>query len=56
MPRTSLRSLGGVYVMSADHKIVCQNTLEDRLAVAYEQNTPLLREKIFGKSGGMLRT
>ena len=50
-----VRSLGGVHVLSGDLKIKVSNSLEDRLQVAYEGNIPALREKIFGKSGGMLR-
>ena len=53
--RVLVCSLGGVCVLSSDLKIKVSNTLEDRLMVAYDINTPQLREKIFGKSGGMLR-
>ena len=47
---------GGVVVATADGTIKVSNTLEDRLRVAYDLNVPDLRIKIFGKSGGHLRT
>jgi V-type H+-transporting ATPase subunit E len=47
--------LGGVVVATADGSLTVCNTLEERLHVAYEQNVPQLRIKIFGKSGGHLR-
>ena len=36
-PARSPRSTGGVVVASADGRIVCSNTLEDRLRIAYAQ-------------------
>jgi len=48
--------LGGVVVGTVDGKIKVSNTLEERLHVAYQANAPSLRLKIFGASGGHLRT
>jgi V-type H+-transporting ATPase subunit E len=39
---------GGVHVISVDGKIVCNNSLDDRLKVAFERNTPEIRKTIFG--------
>lgn len=41
---------GGVVVTSADGRIVCSNTLDDRLRIAYSSNLPALREILFGNS------
>ena len=43
-----LRSVGGVVLTNADGSIVCSNTLDDRLSIAYSQNLPKIREKLFG--------
>ncbi|KAK9863348.1 hypothetical protein WJX84_008978, partial [Apatococcus fuscideae] len=39
---------GGVAVTSADGNIVCSNTLDDRLRIAYSQNLPTIRATLFG--------
>lgn len=39
---------GGVVVTSGDGKIVCSNTLDDRLRIAYSQNLPEVRAMLFG--------
>ncbi|KAI3425324.1 hypothetical protein D9Q98_009088 [Chlorella vulgaris] len=39
---------GGVVVTSADSKIVCSNTLDDRLRITYQSNLPHLRALLFG--------
>lgn len=39
---------GGVVVTSADGRVVCSNTLDDRLRIAYTTNLPLIRSKLFG--------
>ncbi|KAL4419923.1 hypothetical protein ABPG75_007021 [Micractinium tetrahymenae] len=39
---------GGVVVTSADGKIVCSNTLDDRLRITYSQNLPDIRTVLFG--------
>ncbi|KAL3147417.1 hypothetical protein ABBQ38_014481 [Trebouxia sp. C0009 RCD-2024] len=39
---------GGVVVSSADGKIVCANTLDERLKIAYAQNLPMIRGEFFG--------
>lgn len=40
--------IGGVHVISMDGKITCNNSLDDRLKVAFERNLPELREAVFG--------
>ena len=39
---------GGLIVTSADGRIVCSNTLDARLAIAYSANLPSIREMLFG--------
>lgn len=39
---------GGVVVTSADGRIVCANTLDERLKITYSQNLPALRQVLFG--------
>lgn len=39
---------GGVHVISVDGKIVCNNSLDDRLQVAFERGAPEIRRAIFG--------
>lgn len=39
---------GGVVVSSADGKIVCSNTLDDRLRITYQGNQPQIRTLLFG--------
>ncbi len=53
-PSSCLRSCGGVVVTSADGKIVCSNTLDDRLRITYGSNLPAIRALLFGAppSGG----
>lgn len=41
---------GGLVVTSADGRIVCSNTLNDRLNIAYSTNLPALREILFGNA------
>ena len=41
-------SCGGVVVSSADGKIVCSNTIDERLKIAYAQNLPMIRGEFFG--------
>ncbi|KAK9829507.1 hypothetical protein WJX72_006258 [[Myrmecia] bisecta] len=40
---------GGVSVASGDGKIICANTLDERLRIAYEQNLPAIRATLFGE-------
>mmetsp|Transcript_30584 Transcript_30584/g.76040 ORF Transcript_30584/g.76040 Transcript_30584/m.76040 type:complete len:229 (-) Transcript_30584:210-896(-) len=40
--------VGGVHVISMDGKIICNNSLDDRLKVAFERNGPEIRTMIFG--------
>ncbi len=35
-------------VTSGDGKIVCSNTLDDRLRITYSQNLPTVRSTLFG--------
>lgn len=39
---------GGVVVASGDGKIVCSNTIDERLRIAYAQNLPMIRGEFFG--------
>ena len=39
---------GGVHVICVDGKIVCNNSLDDRLQVAFERGAPEIRRAIFG--------
>ena len=42
-------SVGGVVGASMDGKIVCANTLDERLAVAHDTNLPVIRKRLFGE-------
>ena len=41
---------GGVSVASANGKIVVNNTLDDRLRIAFSANLPQFRQVLFGNS------
>jgi len=41
---------GGIMLSIADGKIVCSNTLDARLALAFEQQLPVIRTTLFGRS------
>ena len=41
-------STGGVVLTNRDGTIVCSNTLDDRLKIAYAQNLPEIRAALFG--------
>jgi len=41
---------GGVLLSSNAGRIICSNTLDARLAMAYEQQLPAIREILFGKT------
>lgn len=41
---------GGISVASANGKIVCSNTLDDRLRIAFAANLPEFRAALFGKA------
>ena len=43
-----LCSCGGVVVSSKDGRIVCANTIDERLKIAYGQNLPMIRGTFFG--------
>ncbi len=43
-----LCSTGGVVVSSASGLIVCSNTLDERLRIAYTQTLPDIRTSLFG--------
>jgi V-type H+-transporting ATPase subunit E len=43
-----LCSSGGLVLTSADGRIVCRNTLDHRVHIAYEANLPDIRAKLFG--------
>ncbi len=40
-------STGGVVVQSSDGRITVSNTLDDRLKIAYQDNLPVIRAKLF---------
>ena len=41
-------SNGGAVLVSADGRIVCSNTLDDRLKISYSANLPEIRTRLFG--------
>mmetsp|Transcript_9058 Transcript_9058/g.12450 ORF Transcript_9058/g.12450 Transcript_9058/m.12450 type:complete len:240 (+) Transcript_9058:110-829(+) len=41
---------GGIILSTNEGRIICSNTLDARLQMAYEQNLPLIRNTVFGKS------
>jgi len=41
---------GGVILSALDGKIICKNTLDARLGLAFEQRLPEVRIKLFGRS------
>jgi len=41
---------GGVLLSSNQGKIICSNTLDDRLQMSFEQQLPQIREILYGKS------
>jgi len=41
---------GGVILSALDGKIICKNTLDARLALAFEQRLPEIRIQLFGRS------
>lgn len=47
-PCLPARSNGGISLISSDGRIVCSNTLDDRLNIAYHANLPEIRSKLFG--------
>lgn len=44
---------GGVVLTSADGRIVCSNTLDDRVAISYEANLPTIRAALFGTTAAV---
>lgn len=40
-------SCGGLVLTSADGRIVLSNTLDDRLRIAFQDNLPAIRKKLF---------
>jgi V-type H+-transporting ATPase subunit E len=43
---------GGIMLSTAEGKIICSNTLEQRLSMVYEQQLPRIRTMMFGASEG----
>eukprot|EP01111_Echinosteliopsis_oligospora_P006320 TRINITY_DN203_c0_g1_i1.p1 TRINITY_DN203_c0_g1~~TRINITY_DN203_c0_g1_i1.p1 ORF type:complete len:233 (+),score=100.21 TRINITY_DN203_c0_g1_i1:128-826(+) len=41
---------GGVILVAQEGKIICRNTLDARLGLAYEQRLPEIRTQLFGQS------
>lgn len=46
-PESEAGKCGGVIVMSKDRKIVCSNSLDNRLHLCYEESLPSLRTNLF---------
>ena len=44
---TAAGKCGGLVMCSTDKLIVCSNTLNERLALCYEESLPILRKKLF---------
>ncbi|KAI8470782.1 MAG: vacuolar ATP synthase subunit E [Monoraphidium minutum] len=44
---------GGVVVTSADGRIACSNTLDDRVAISYQANLPAIRGQLFGSAAAV---
>jgi vacuolar-type H+-ATPase subunit E/Vma4 len=44
----SVFSCGGVVLTSADGRILCSNTLDHRVHIAYQANLPEIRKQLFG--------
>ena len=42
---------GGVILYSADRRIVCPNTLKNRLDLCFEELLPVIRKQLFPKKG-----
>jgi V-type H+-transporting ATPase subunit E len=42
-----------VVVTSADGRIVCSNTLDDRIAITYQANLPTIRAQLFGATAAV---
>jgi len=43
---------GGIMLSTEEGKIICSNTLEQRLSMVYEQQLPSIRTMMFGASSG----
>jgi len=41
---------GGIILSSNEGRIICSNTLDARLSMAFEQNLPAIRTILYGKS------
>lgn len=52
-PTTQNNSSGGIVLTSADGRIVCANTLDDRVAISYEANLPEIRAQLFGTTAAV---
>jgi len=42
--------VGGVHVIAMDGKIFCNNSLDDRLKIAFEGSLPEIRTMVFGRN------
>ncbi len=47
---TFVCSSGGVVILAFEGRIICDNTLDQRLALAFEQRLPDVRKTLFGAS------
>jgi len=50
--RSGPSSAGGVLLSANEGKVLCNNTLEQRLTLAFEQLLPQIRLALFGRSAG----
>ena len=48
-------AMGGVVVSTSDGKIVCNNTLDARLAIVSRQALPELRQVLFAEAPNLIR-
>jgi len=39
--------IGGIYIMSKNKKIICKNTIDERLILAYQETLPQIRKDLF---------
>jgi len=46
-PESEAGKCGGVIVMSQNKKIICSNSLDNRLHLCYEESLPNLRQNLF---------
>lgn len=50
LEETNQKILGGVFLRSSDGVIVCDNSVDSRVRLIFEQLLPQIRESLFPKS------